>query len=65
MLRKTTERPEAVDAGYAMVVGTTCKEITQNINEALKVQWKPLKRNPYGKGDASKKIVDILDDEYS
>ena len=65
VLRTTTERPEAVDAGYAIVVGTTCREITQNIREALKVQWKPLKRNPYGKGDASKKIVDILEDEYS
>ena len=65
VLRKTTERPEAVDAGYAIVVGVTSKGISQKIKKTLNTQWKPLKRNPYGRGDASKKIVDILEDEYS
>jgi UDP-N-acetylglucosamine 2-epimerase (non-hydrolysing) len=65
VLRKSTERPEAVNSGHAIVVGTTSEKISQTIQESLKSQWKPKEKNPYGKGDAAKKIIDLLEIELS
>lgn len=64
VLRKTTERPEAVEYGTVKLVGT---EIDDIVNEAHKLlnneqEYNKMSEaiNPYGDGTASAKIVDIL-----
>jgi len=60
VMRKTTERPEAVRAGYAKVVGTNAVKVLRELKrfaEDPKVSFKPC---PYGKGDAGKRIASIL-----
>ena len=54
--RDTTERPEGIDAGFAKIVGT---DVEINFNWAFNdCVWDG--ENPYGNGDASKKIVDSI-----
>lgn len=64
VIRNTTERPEAVEAGTVKLVGTN-KEII--INEAQKLLDDELEynkmskaHNPYGDGKASDRIVNII-----
>lgn len=60
VMRKSTERPEAVSAGYAKVVGTDSKRVLAELRRFVanpKVAFKPC---PYGRGDASQKIVSVL-----
>jgi len=61
MLRTSTECPEAVDAGYAKVMGFDKKAICAEL-EARAVKRRPSQDHPYGTGDAAKKIVDARDD---
>lgn len=67
VLRNNTERPEAVDSGTALLVGTKNKEIEMNANLLLsnEDEYKKIsiKQNPYGDGTASKKIMHILENE--
>lgn len=64
IMRDTTERSEGVDAGFALIVGTSEQKIvkcTQEFlddNSAFSVLDR--KRNPYGDGHAAKRIVDTL-----
>ena len=64
VMRDTTERPEALDAGTVKLVGTDIEKITRGINELLsnKSAYKEMSRahNPYGDGKACHKICDIL-----
>ena len=63
VLRKSTERPEAVRAGYCKVVGTNSVKVLRELKrfvENPKVAFKPC---PYGKGDAGKRIAAILKKE--
>lgn len=64
VLRETTERPEAVDAGAAKLVGTDPQEIvaeTVKLIDDPGVYEKMSKTiNPYGDGHAAQRIVDIL-----
>ncbi len=62
-VRDNTERPETVDHGYNRIVGTTPENILAGAKEMLEKNhdWKPL----YGKGDAAKKIVDILINDFN
>lgn len=64
VMRDTTERPEAVDAGTVKLVGTDYSKIVQEVsmlldNEAL---YNTMSKavNPYGDGLASRRIVQIL-----
>jgi len=54
--RNTTERPEGIDAGFAKLVDTDVIHHFSWANNSP--QWSG--KNPYGKGDASKKIVDSI-----
>ncbi len=61
VMRDTTERPEAVDAGTVRLVGTTRAKITHQVNALL---LQPEARaamnqipNPYGDGRAAQRIV--------
>ncbi len=64
VMRDTTERPEAVDAGTVRLVGTDITKITSALNELLTndESYKTMSRahNPYGDGKACQRICDIL-----
>ena len=62
--RNLTERPEAVDAGTVRLVGTNhskiVKEATQLLDDEESYNYMSQAHNPYGTGDASKKIITEL-----
>ncbi len=64
VMRQTTERPEAVEAGTVKLVGTDCRVIIREVSALLMDQnyYKKmsLAHNPYGDGQASRRIVEIL-----
>lgn len=65
VLRDTTERPEGIDAGTLKLVGTQRENVYKNIKLLLddKVEYKKMSKasNPYGDGNACKRIADILE----
>lgn len=60
VIRLSTERPEAVEAGFAKVVGVEKEGILTAMENALNMKGKLLETSPYGDGKAAKKIVEIL-----
>lgn len=62
VMRENTERPEAVEAGTVKLVGTT--KIVEEVSLLLENENKYLKykklKNPYGNGDTSEKILEII-----
>ncbi len=65
--RTVTERPEAIEAGTALLVGTDVKTIVETTSRLLDskkdYQRMSLAHNPYGDGTASRKIMESLLDE--
>ncbi|MGQ9514203.1 MAG: non-hydrolyzing UDP-N-acetylglucosamine 2-epimerase [Thermoproteota archaeon] len=62
ILRISTERVEAVRAGFATVVGTEEKRILKSIDRALRRRALP-SSSPFGDGKAADRIVRILEDQ--
>ncbi|MDC3081844.1 UDP-N-acetylglucosamine 2-epimerase (non-hydrolyzing) [Paracoccaceae bacterium] len=65
VMRDTTERPEAVAAGVATLVGTKIENIILEAKKVLeKKDYKMAKlpNNPYGDGKASQRIVQYLEE---
>ncbi len=60
VIRLSTERPEAVEAGFARVVGVEKEGILTAMEDALKMRGKLPKASPYGDGKAAEKIIEIL-----
>ena len=64
VMRDTTERPEAVEAGTVRLVGTDQSKIEQNVAELLNIpasySQMSQAQNPYGDGLAAKRIVHFL-----
>jgi len=64
VMRDTTERPEAVDAGTVKLVGTDADVIFNETRELIlePQYYNQMSRahNPYGDGEASEKIVQFL-----
>lgn len=64
VMRDTTERPEALDAGTVKLVGTDYDMITGEVSALLDDQfcYEKMSRavNPYGDGKACERIVDFL-----
>ncbi len=59
VLRLSTERPEAVETGFAKVVGVEKDTILKAIDE--KMTGEPLpKESPYGDGHSGERITDIV-----
>ncbi|TWU01332.1 non-hydrolyzing UDP-N-acetylglucosamine 2-epimerase [Stieleria varia] len=62
--REKTERPEAVDAGLAELVGTNRELIVRRVSELLAQHaggtGAKVIENPYGDGHAAKRIVDWM-----
>lgn len=69
VMRDITERPEAVEAGTVILVGTDVDRIVCEIERLLvdKVIYQQMSiiQNPYGDGKAAKRIVDIIASEFS
>lgn len=66
VMRDTTERPEGIDAGTLKLVGTTEEVIYKNFKILLEDEqaYKAMSQasNPYGDGNASWRITNILDE---
>lgn len=66
VMRDTTERPEAVEAGTVKLVGTNVETMTSAINELMDnqevYQAMSFAHNPYGDGEACSKILNSLVD---
>jgi len=64
VMRDTTERPEAVDSGTAVLVGTNkdliISEVLDLLNNESRYKKMGQLHNPYGKGKACKLIVDFI-----
>jgi UDP-N-acetylglucosamine 2-epimerase (non-hydrolysing) len=63
VLRTSTERPEAVDSGHAIVVGVNPDEFPSMVRNGIREGLEGERHCPYGKGDASKKIMNLLSKE--
>jgi len=63
VIRLSTERPEAVDAGFAKVVGVEKDGVLVAMENALEMKGKLPKVSPYGDGKAAEKIVETLIEE--
>jgi len=64
VMRDTTERPEAIHAGTVKLVGTSTLSITKNVSKLIddfdEYQKMSIAHNPYGDGNASKRIAENL-----
>ena len=64
VMRDTTERPEAVEAGTVILVGTDKAKIVKEAQELLddtqKYQSMSSLHNPYGDGKACKRIIEFI-----
>lgn len=64
VMRNTTERPEAVEAGTVKLVGTDAAAIVSHVTELLrnKELYKRMSEthNPYGDGCACERILEVL-----
>ena len=68
MLRTETERPEAVDAGTAVVAGVEREDIVRIVSNILSDDsiYRSMANaaNPYGDGRASERILAILKESF-
>jgi len=69
VMRDTTERPEALEAGTVKLVGTNktaiIKEAQELLDNPTSYEKMAKAHNPYGDGNACKKIVDFLKEVYA
>ena len=69
VMRDTTERPEAVDAGTVILVGTDKEKIFNNCKKLLEdaSHYKHMSalRNPYGDGQAASRIVEFIKEQIN
>jgi len=68
VLRRETERPDAIDAGVARLIGTDTQAILDHAQGLLDdpVQYRAMARgvSPYGDGQASRRIVEAIRTRY-
>ncbi len=66
VMRNTTERPEAIEAGTVKLVGTSVEKIVDGIstlmNESIEYDKMSRSINPYGDGKACRRITDLLNE---
>jgi UDP-N-acetylglucosamine 2-epimerase (non-hydrolysing) len=64
VMRETTERPEAMDAGAVELVGTSQEKIVDRVSALLddpvEYAQHQIDKNPYGDGRAAERIVDLI-----
>jgi UDP-N-acetylglucosamine 2-epimerase (non-hydrolysing) len=64
VIRLSTERPEAVETGFAKVVGTKKRDILTAIEAAMDDRGKLPETSPFGDGEAAEKIVVVIQDAF-
>ena len=60
VIRKTTDRPESVQAGTSELVGVNKNSILKSIKKNFSDPEYPKGKSPYGNGQASQKILKIV-----
>ncbi len=60
VIRRSTERPEAVEAGFAKVVGTERRGILRAIDETMNGTIELPKASPFGDGNSGRRISEIV-----
>ncbi len=64
VMRETTERPEAIQAGTVKLVGTDVDKIVGELDSLLKnkksYEAMSYAHNPYGDGKACQRIMEVL-----
>ena len=60
VVRKTTDRPEAVLGGFSEIVGTNYNNILKSLKKTAKNPSIIKKKSPYGDGNSAKKIIQHL-----
>ena len=60
VFRKSTERPEAVQSGYAVMVGTDADDVAKALENEASNQETPTAPSPYGDGNAGRNIANIV-----
>lgn len=69
VMRETTERPEGVSAGTCTLVGTDpdkiCREANLLLSDSAEYERRSALKNPYGDGDSSAKIREVLERAFS
>jgi len=63
--RLSTERPEAVEAGFAEVVGVEKQKILSTMERVLEQPRELPEKSPYGDGKAAEKIARIIREEFA
>jgi UDP-N-acetylglucosamine 2-epimerase (non-hydrolysing) len=63
VIRLSTERPEAVEAGFAKVVGTGKHQILTAIKTAIENKKQLPEKSPFGDGNAAEKTTQIIKKE--
>lgn len=65
VIRLSTERPEAVKAGFAEVVGVQKQKIVKAMEKTLEQRKELPTKSPYGDGTAAEKIAGIIKEEFA
>lgn len=64
VMRETTERPEAMEAGAVELVGTSIERIVDRVSTLLddpvEYAQRQIETNPYGDGSAAQRIVELM-----
>jgi UDP-N-acetylglucosamine 2-epimerase (non-hydrolysing) len=64
IMRETTERPEAVEAGAAVLAGASTRRIVRSVARLLEDETAyaamRIDHNPFGDGRAAPRIVDLM-----
>jgi UDP-N-acetylglucosamine 2-epimerase (non-hydrolysing) len=64
VIRLSTERQEAVEAGFAKIVGTDRNNILAAMHEVVEKDEKLPSLSPFGDGNAAVKTVDVIKKEF-
>jgi len=62
--RIVSERPEGIESGFSFLVGTDKNLIVEKAKYFLEMNFYSANTNPYGDGNASKKITDFILKRY-
>jgi len=65
VIRLSTERPEAVESGFAKVVGTEKRKILTAMATTMENRQDLTGCSPFGDGNAAEQIVEIIQREFS
>jgi UDP-N-acetylglucosamine 2-epimerase (non-hydrolysing) len=64
VIRLSTERPEAVEAGFATVTGTEKRDILNAMRIAIESQRELPEKSPFGDGNAAERIVETIQSDF-